>query len=151
MSQKSDYIGSNGKWSGFGSWKQSIFVKDQPTNHNKRRRASPIKPCPGAKRHTFRHRLTCRFCRLNRKMKKIRADGELGLFVRSLVGLDREAAKKAFSGLLDGKQWNANQIHFVNLVINDLTQNGWMSPARLSETPFTDFSPRGVEGVFNPD
>src|SRR5437773_9749694 len=37
----------------------------------------------------------------------------LGLFVRSLVGLDREAAKQAFAGFLAGKTLQANQIEFV--------------------------------------
>jgi hypothetical protein len=35
------------------------------------------------------------------------------------------------------------------LVIDYLTQSGWMRAAQLYESPFTDFSPRGVEGVFN--
>ena len=61
----------------------------------------------------------------------------------------REAAKRAFDGFLAGKTLTANQIHFVNLVIDYLTQSGWMSAARLYESPFTDFSPRGVEGVFD--
>ena len=85
------------------------------------------------------------FCRVPR------LDGGLGLFVRSIVGLDREAAKRAFDGFLTGKQLNANQIQFVNLMINYLTQSGWMSPAQLYESPFTDFSPRGVEGIFSVD
>ena len=34
--------------------------------------------------------------------------GELGLFVRSLVGLDREAAKGAFDGFLTGTIATAN-------------------------------------------
>jgi type I site-specific restriction endonuclease len=58
-------------------------------------------------------------------------------------------AKRAFDGFLAGKTLTANQIHFVNLVIDYLTQSGWMSAARLYESPFTDFSPRGVEGVFD--
>ena len=82
-------------------------------------------------------------------MRKIRSGGELGLFVRSIVGLDRQAAKRAFDGFLTGKVLTANQIQFVNLVIDYLTQGGWMSPAQLYESPFTDFSPRGVEGVFD--
>jgi type I restriction enzyme R subunit len=82
------------------------------------------------------------------QLKKVRSDGELGLFVRRLVGLDRDAAKRAFAGFLDGKKLTANQIQFVNLVIDYLTQAGWMSAAQLYETPFTDYSPRGVDGVF---
>ena len=35
-------------------------------------------------------------------------------------------------------------------MVDYLTQSGWMSPAQLYESPFTDFSPRGIEGVFDP-
>jgi type I restriction enzyme, R subunit len=83
------------------------------------------------------------------ELKKIRFDGGIGLFVRSLVGLDRDAAKRAFDGFLAGKTLTANQIQFVNLVVDYLTQAGWMSPGQLYDSPFTDFSPKGVEGVFN--
>ena len=41
----------------------------------------------------------------------------------------------------------ANQIQFVNLVIDYLTQSGWIRAAQLYESPSTDFSPRGVEGA----
>src|SRR6266481_1952782 len=82
------------------------------------------------------------------ELKKIRSDGELGLFVRSIVGLDREAAKRAFDGFITGKTLAANQIQFINLIIDYLTQSGWMTAAQLYESPFTDFSPKGVEGVF---
>jgi type I restriction enzyme R subunit len=53
------------------------------------------------------------------------------------------------SGFLAGKNLTANQIQFVNLVIDYLTQSGWMRAAQLYESPFTDYSPRGVEGVFD--
>ena len=82
-------------------------------------------------------------------LSKIRSEGELGLFVLQIVGLDREAAKRAFDGFLAGKALTANQIQFINLVVDYLTQADWMSPAQLYESPFTDFSPRGVEGVFD--
>jgi len=74
----------------------------------------------------------------------------LGLFVRSLVGLDREAAKQAFAGFLTGKTLSANQIEFVNLIIDHFTEQGYMEAALLYESPFTDLSPQGPEGVFNP-
>ena len=73
----------------------------------------------------------------------------LGLFLSSLVGLDREAAKHSFDAFLLGKKPTANQIEFINLIVDHLTQRGWMEPSLLYESPYTDFSPRGVEGVFN--
>jgi type I restriction enzyme R subunit len=72
----------------------------------------------------------------------------LGLFVRSLVGLDRGAAKEAFALFLTGKPLTANQIEFVNMIVNHFTENGAMDPALLYSSPYTDFSPRGVDGVF---
>jgi type I restriction enzyme R subunit len=81
-------------------------------------------------------------------LSKVRSGSGLGLFLREMVGLDREAAKRAFDGFLAGKNLTANQIQFVNQVIDSLTQSGWMRAAQLYESPFTDFSPKGVEGVF---
>jgi type I restriction enzyme R subunit len=74
----------------------------------------------------------------------------LGLFIRSLVGLDREAAKKAFGQFLEGKVPSVNQIEFIDLIINHLTQHGTMEPGLLYESPFTDINPRGPEAVFTP-
>jgi type I restriction enzyme R subunit len=75
----------------------------------------------------------------------------LGLFIRSLVGLDREAAKRALTGFMDGKALSANQIEFVNLIADHLTQQGYMPVERLYESPFTDANPQGVDGVFPPE
>lgn len=56
----------------------------------------------------------------------------LGIFVRNLVGLDRSAAIKAFEHYLDGTKFSADQVRFVNLVVDELTKNGVMEPARSS-------------------
>jgi type I restriction enzyme R subunit len=72
----------------------------------------------------------------------------LGLFVRSLVGLDREAAKQAFAEFLVGKTLDANQIEFVNLMVDHLTAHGVMSASLLYESPFTDVTPRGPDEIF---
>jgi type I restriction enzyme R subunit len=72
----------------------------------------------------------------------------LGLFVRKLIGLDKQAAKRAFRDYLESKTLTANQIRFIDLIIDYLTQNGVMDPALLYEAPFTDYSTKGLDGVF---
>lgn len=72
----------------------------------------------------------------------------LGFFIRSLVGLDHETAKQAFSQFISGTAVSASQIEFINLVVNYLTENGIMEADRLYESPFTDINPQGPEGVF---
>jgi type I restriction enzyme R subunit len=74
--------------------------------------------------------------------------GSFGLFVRSLVGLDREAAKAAFAGFLDDKRYSRNQIEFVNLIINELTERGVVEASRIYETPYDGIAPEGPEAIF---
>ena len=74
-------------------------------------------------------------------------EGGLGLFIRSLVGMDRAAAKAALSEFIDGR--SANQIEFVEMIIDHLTERGVMDPGLLYEPPFTDIDQGGVNGVFS--
>ncbi len=81
-------------------------------------------------------------------LDEARALGGLGLFVRSLVGLERDTAKAAFSDFLADRNMSANQIEFINLIVDHLTERGAMDPRRLYESPFTDIADQGVTGVF---
>jgi type I restriction enzyme R subunit len=82
-------------------------------------------------------------------VERARAEaGGFGLFIRRLVGLDRGAAKEAFGEFLDETRFSANQIEFVNLVIDELSENGTVEPRRFYESPFTDVSPQGPDALF---
>ena len=74
----------------------------------------------------------------------------LGLFIRSLVGLDKQAALDAFGHYLNGSTFNTNQIHFINLIVGELTTNGIVEPARLYESPYTDLAATGPESSSPP-
>ncbi len=82
-------------------------------------------------------------------LERVGNDGGLGIFVRSLVGLDREAAKNAFDQFQCKRTLSANQIEFLNMIIDYLTDRGVMDPRLLYASPFTDFDAMGVEGVFD--
>lgn len=66
-------------------------------------------------------------------------DKPIGEFIRSIVGLDMNAAKEAFSKYLNDTTLNTKQIYFLNKVIEYIVQNGMMKDLRvLTESPFTD-------------
>lgn len=79
---------------------------------------------------------------------EIAAAGGLGRFLRTLTGLDRAAAKEAFGDFTKGKQLNADQLEFLDLIVDSLTENGEVDPARFYESPFTDIDAMGIVAVF---
>jgi type I restriction enzyme R subunit len=81
------------------------------------------------------------------KMAAKNAHG-LGLFIRSLVGLDREAVAEIFGQFLKGKTATPDQIEFIDLIVQELTQAGVMDAERLYQSPFIDINAQGPDGVF---
>ena len=63
----------------------------------------------------------------------------LGEFVREIVGLDMNVAKQAFSNFLNANNLNADQIYFVNQIVEFVVRNGLLKDFTvLQEAPFTD-------------
>ncbi|CAK2354976.1 DEAD/DEAH box helicase family protein [Vibrio crassostreae] len=81
--------------------------------------------------------------------EKILQEKPLGTFIRELIGLDMNAAKEAFSSFLDAESYNAEQIQFVDQVIDYLVNNGILDMSQLFEPPFTDNHGESAYGFFD--
>lgn len=76
---------------------------------------------------------------------KVYGEKPLCKFVRSILGLDINAAKQAFGEILNNQTLKATQIRFINTIINYLSVNGIIDPAKLFESSFTDVSSSGMD------
>jgi type I restriction enzyme R subunit len=81
--------------------------------------------------------------------KKEFGDEPLGVFIRSIIGLDITAAQQAFSEFLSTGNLKADQMTFIQNIITYLTKNGTIQPGMLFEAPFTDINDAGLNGVFD--
>lgn len=72
----------------------------------------------------------------------------LGVFIRSIIGLDVKAAQEAFAEFLQAGNLRADQMTFIQNIISYLTKNGTIEPGMLFEPPFTDMNDQGLLGVF---
>ncbi|MFD0740769.1 type I restriction-modification enzyme R subunit C-terminal domain-containing protein [Phytohabitans flavus] len=67
----------------------------------------------------------------------------LGLYLRSITGIDREAASAALDRFQRGANLNASQLHFLNLLTDFLARNGLVNASQLYEAPFSAWSAAG--------
>ncbi|KQB43887.1 Type I restriction-modification system, restriction subunit R [Flavobacterium daejeonense] len=72
----------------------------------------------------------------------------LGMFVRKILGLDIEAANKHFAAFIQEENLNANQITFVNTIIDYLNKNGVLDTKMLTQSPFNAQNDNGIIGIF---
>lgn len=72
----------------------------------------------------------------------------LGVFIRSIVGLSKEALNEAFAEFLSRGNLNANQMKFLKTLIDFMSTNGTIDKRVLFEQPFTNLHDQGIRGVF---
>jgi type I restriction enzyme R subunit len=73
----------------------------------------------------------------------------LGVFIRSVVGLSKEALNQAFADFISTGQLSANQMRFVRSIIDYMAHNGTVERGALfDEDPFTALNDNGIDGVF---
>lgn len=70
-------------------------------------------------------------------LAKVSGERGLGIFVRSLVDLDRTAAEAAFAERIAFSGLNSPQMEFLRHVIDELTGRGETAPSRLFEPPYS--------------
>lgn len=76
-------------------------------------------------------------------------DKPLGEFIRSIVGLDVNAAQAVFAEFLQAGNLRADQMTFVNHIIEHLSKNGIVDKKKLFEPPFTHVHDQSLFGVFD--
>ncbi len=82
------------------------------------------------------------------KYQEVYGDQPLGKFIRSIVGLDICAAQQVFSSFLQSGNFSADQMKFIDTIIQHLNRNGTIDKRLLFEPPFTDSNDQGLVGIF---
>ena len=82
-------------------------------------------------------------------VKAMGSEKPLALFIRSILGMERNAALTAFSSFLEKGHLTADQQRFIEDIINYFTSNGFIDPRQLYEPPFTDIHVEGIDGIFS--
>ncbi|CAO1659092.1 type I site-specific deoxyribonuclease [Halomonas sp. NYA30] len=81
-----------------------------------------------------------------------RTANQLDLTVREVIGLDSQAVEKHFKKFLHAHPaLTAQQVRFMNLLKNYISQHGSIVVETLYDAPFTSVSHEGIDGVFKSD
>jgi len=64
---------------------------------------------------------------------------DLGVFVRQIVGVDREVISQLFNEYLSQYNFNSLQQEFLHLIVNFVLENGDIEPQDLQEAPFDNY------------
>ncbi|MCB9222474.1 MAG: hypothetical protein H6615_11670 [Ignavibacteria bacterium] len=83
------------------------------------------------------------------KYHEVYGEEPLGVFIRSIVGLDIRAAQEVFAEFLQSGNFNADQMKFIDNIIQHLNRNGTIDKELLFKPPFTDASDNGLVGLFD--
>ncbi|MGW0855681.1 DEAD/DEAH box helicase family protein [Streptomyces sp. NPDC002690] len=81
-------------------------------------------------------------------LDEVRSSGGLGLFVRGLCGLDRQAAQDAFESFHVGRQLGSRRLDFLRLIIDTVAKRGILGLGDLYEDSFADLAPSGPDDLF---
>lgn len=75
------------------------------------------------------------------------AGGNVAVFIRSIVGLDKQAAEKRFSQFLSDNQLNSQQQEYLKTIINYVNENGDITTdVLINESPFDSYDWQEVFG-----
>jgi type I restriction enzyme R subunit len=81
-----------------------------------------------------------------------RTADQLHLTIREIIGLDSQAIETHFKSFLHAHPTlTAQQVRFMNLLKNHISQYGSIRIEKLYDAPFTSVSHEGIDGVFTPD
>ena len=81
--------------------------------------------------------------------EKVVGEKPLGVFIRSILGLEQQAAKTAFAHFQSQVMLTANQSQFINFIIDALCRQGVVDTNQFFESPFTDLHSQGLAGLFS--
>lgn len=134
-----------------GSYKKRVekFIRDNQ-HHITIHRIRNNKPITGQEIEELERLLSGLDQNSNKELlEKVTKGQSLAVFIRSILGLDINAAKEAFAGFLSKGNMSATQINFINAIIDYFSVNGTIDKKMLFDKPFTDIDYRGISGVFS--